>query len=107
MGDRASQMKREHVRQLEDSLSDATMQEEHHNTQIAALKAELRRLDANAKREGANLEYLKNIMLKFMTQEIGKEHMFKTIAVILQFSRTEIAEVDNKSASASWWGGSS
>ena len=68
---------------------------------------QVRRLDANAKREGANLEYLKNIILKFMTQEIGKEHMFKTIAVILQFSRAEIANVDKKASSSSWWGGSS
>ena len=104
---RALSVKREHVRQLEDDLNDATMKEELHNSESTALKEEIRRLDANAKREGANLEYLKNVILKFMSSEIGKDHMFKCIAAILQFSRTEVAEVDKKAAAAaSWWGSS-
>lgn len=41
--------------------------------QCAALKEEIRRLERNARREGANLEYLKNIVLRYLETSVGRD----------------------------------
>jgi hypothetical protein len=70
---RAASNTRQKLRDLETALDEATYKDELLNEQSQALKEEVRRLDANARREGANLEYLKNVMLRYLTQETGKE----------------------------------
>jgi hypothetical protein len=37
------------------------------------LQKEVLRLQRNARREGANLEYLKNVVLKFLESSVGRE----------------------------------
>ena len=47
----------------------------HSITQVAVLKEEIRRLERNAERQGANLEYLKNVVVKYMesSSAVGKD----------------------------------
>lgn len=87
---------RRQLRDLEIALDDATFKEELLQDQNEALKDEIRRLDANAAREGANLEYLKNVFVKYMTEDTGKEQSFLAISAILQFSRKEVAAIKPK-----------
>ena len=39
----------------------------------APLQEEVRRLERNSRREGANLEYLKNIVYKYMITDMGRD----------------------------------
>jgi len=44
-------------------------------------------------RETANLEYLKNIILHYMSSDkIGKDHMINAIATVLHFSPHEVSD---------------
>jgi hypothetical protein len=59
----------------------------------------------NAAREGANLEYLKNVLLAYMTNTVGKDRTVAAIATILQFSPAELSRVRHAAAlpASSWW----
>ena len=50
------------------------------------------RLKRLATKEGANLEYLKNVTLTYMlsTDFRSKEHMLKAIGMLLMFTRIEL-----------------
>lgn len=57
----------------------------------------LRQLERTKKRDGANLEYLKNIVLKYMeTQEHDK--LLPVLTTLLQFSPEEVAKVQEARA---------
>lgn len=47
-------------------------------------------------REGANLEYLKNVVLSYIlsTDTFGRSHMLNAIAAVLQFSPEEIEKIN-------------
>nr|CAG4650901.1 EOG090X04IO [Simocephalus serrulatus]SVE94179.1 EOG090X04IO [Simocephalus serrulatus] len=59
------------------------------------LHEELARLERNQSREGANLEYLKNVLLEFVLRSdpSSQSHMFNAIAACLHFSPKEIQRV--------------
>ena len=59
------------------------------------LHEELARLERNQSREGANLEYLKNVLLEFLLRKdaASQSHMFNAIAACLHFSPKEIQRV--------------
>nr|SVE85435.1 EOG090X04IO [Daphnia pulicaria] len=59
------------------------------------LHEELARLERNQSREGANLEYLKNVLLEFFlhSDPSSQSHMFNAIAACLHFSPKEIQRV--------------
>lgn len=59
------------------------------------LHEELARLERNQSREGANLEYLKNVLLEFFLRSdpSSQSHMFNAIAACLHFSPKEIQRV--------------
>ena len=59
------------------------------------LREEIVRLERNRSREGANLEYLKNVLLEFFLRSdpASQSHMFNAIAAILHFSPREIQRV--------------
>ncbi|XP_055591974.1 GRIP and coiled-coil domain-containing protein 1 [Uranotaenia lowii] len=69
-------------------------QEELHDT-IANLEEQIDRLERCKSREGANLEYLKNVVLSFLTSQDSesKKHMINAIAAVLKFSATELASL--------------
>lgn len=105
--ERAVTSTRAEIRELSDALSDSHYKEELRETELKALKEEIRRLDANKKREGANLEYLKNVVVEYMKDQIGHEQLIKAIATILHFSRKELAEIkaQQQKQTGSWFGG--
>ncbi|XP_039289204.1 GRIP and coiled-coil domain-containing protein 1 isoform X1 [Nilaparvata lugens] len=59
--------------------------------QTAILMASVARLERCQTREGANLEYLKNVVLSYLlnTDENRRSHMLNAIATVLQFSDQE------------------
>jgi hypothetical protein len=55
-------------------------------------------------KEGANFEYLKNVVLSYMlsADTASRDHMLKAIGAVLTFSEAEIQRV--RTYNASWWG---
>lgn len=80
------------LQQAQESAREAEEMMRLHNLQEAALKREIRELERTKRRDGANLEYLKNIVLKYMeTQEHDK--LMPVLTTLLQFSPEEVAKV--------------
>jgi hypothetical protein len=59
---------------------------------VAMLNFRLQRCQS---REGANLEYLKNVVLSFLlsSDSSSKRHMLNAIAAVLKFSSSELERV--------------
>lgn len=102
---------RKQKRELEIALRDlqvssGTKQEQLYE-EIDRLKEEIRKLDRSISREGANLEYLKNVTYKFLIchDPVGKQQMLNAITTILQFSPQEKTTV--QAQNKGWWGGAS
>jgi hypothetical protein len=68
-------------------------------SQVTLLNEELRsrnkELERASKRSGANLEYLKNMVVAWM-EEDSQDQVFQVIATILQFSPEETARIKEK-----------
>eukprot|EP00042_Codosiga_hollandica_P052339 m.662239 g.662239 ORF g.662239 m.662239 type:complete len:811 (-) comp58472_c0_seq15:1808-4240(-) len=75
--------------------------------QLEMLKGEIRRLERNASRGSANLEYLKNVIVKYMENTVNREQMLRAIATILEFSPDEIKRVQRTAGKSTWWPSSS
>lgn len=82
------------------AVSDA----EKHRDERQALREEIARLKRCQTREGANLEYLKNVVLSFLLSNDpnSKRHMCNAIAAVLKFSEAELEKVTEHSRN-SWW----
>jgi hypothetical protein len=93
---------RARVRELEGALGDLQDKAALQADQMGALKEEIRRLERNARREGANLEYLKNIILRFLESPVGRDQTITAISTILQFSPAELARA-KKANKPAWW----
>ena len=100
-----SQAKREHLhsvkldtrevafQQLQEKLSLKDLQLAQLQTANSNLRAETAQLSRVAKREGVNMDYLKDVMLKFITfpvQSPEKASLVPVIAMLLQFSPDEV-----------------
>ncbi|KAL0275517.1 UNVERIFIED_CONTAM: hypothetical protein PYX00_003343 [Menopon gallinae] len=77
---------------------------ERHRDERQALRDEIGRLKLCQTREGANLEYLKNVVLSFLLSNDAKSkrHMCNAIAAVLKFNESELARVRDHSRN-SWW----
>ncbi|XP_077295730.1 GRIP and coiled-coil domain containing 88 kDa [Arctopsyche grandis] len=77
--------------QLRDSQRDATIEKDRFKEVRRNLKEEIDRLRRIQSREGANLEYLKNVVLSYLlsTNSYSKRHMFNAIAAVLHFTDNE------------------
>nr|BAN20798.1 GRIP and coiled-coil domain-containing protein 1, putative [Riptortus pedestris] len=66
-----------------------------------ALRCQLDRFAHCQTREGANLEYLKNVVLSFLltNDTASKSHMLNAIAAVLQFTDSEKSKISQHS----WW----
>lgn len=82
---------------LRKALQDKATREEDLKEQIAQLKQEVDRLERCKTREGANLEYLKNVFISFLSSKSieGKGHMINAIGAVLQFTPAEIQIINN------------
>lgn len=71
------------------------------------LREQVRQLERSRSRENANLEYLKNVVYRYMicTEIGGKQNMLRAIATILEFSPREFETVRTLITSG-WWGAS-
>lgn len=92
------------VRQLQDRL---LQQGEQHREEVTALQTHIEKNFRDQSREGANLEYLKNIVYRFLTlpDSLGRQQTLRAILTILHFSPEEEQAVLRLPASGSWWPG--
>ncbi|XP_055880136.1 GRIP and coiled-coil domain-containing protein 1-like [Biomphalaria glabrata] len=99
---------RKQKRQLESAIRDLQLsmsqKEEKLRDEISALQERLAEVDRHTHRESANVEYLKNVMVKFLTStdSEGKKQMLKAVMTILQFSPSEKEMIKNAHARG-WW----
>lgn len=79
---------------------------ERHDEEAAQLRGQLDKLIRDQSREGANLEYLKNIIFKFLTLQdaSGRQQTLTAILTILHFSPQEKQSV-MRLQSPTWWSG--
>uniref|UniRef100_A0A8C0TZL0 GRIP domain-containing protein n=1 Tax=Cyanistes caeruleus TaxID=156563 RepID=A0A8C0TZL0_CYACU len=75
------------------------MEEEMHKQRDRALSCR------DKSREGANLEYLKNVVYRFLTlpDARGRQQTLTAILAILHFSPEEKLSIAKSSAHGSWW----
>lgn len=93
----------EDIRQLQGRL---ITNGERHDEEVAALRDRLEKLIRDQSREGANLEYLKNIVYRFLTLQdtSGRQQTLTAILTILHFSPQEKHDVMRLQGST-WWVG--
>ncbi|CAG5058773.1 unnamed protein product [Parnassius apollo] len=74
-----------------DCQREATIEKERFKEVIRTLKEEIDRLRRIQSREGANLEYLKNVVMAYLmsTDYAGRKHMLNAIAAVLHFTSSE------------------
>lgn len=78
-----------HILALQEEIEELERENHLHSQQEAMLKEELRNMDRTQKREGVDLTYLKNVILKLL--ETGEvEALLPVIGMLLQFSPEEI-----------------
>jgi hypothetical protein len=64
------------------------------------LKEEIRNLDRSEKRQGLNVDYLKNVVLKYL-EASDREPLLPVLTTVLQLSPTEVASLRKKTAQPS------
>ncbi|NXC32386.1 GCC1 protein, partial [Campylorhamphus procurvoides] len=91
--------------QLHQLQEKALAQEEKHREEVLALQGEIQKNLRDRSREGANLEYLKNIVYRFLTlpDARGRQQTLTAILTILHFSPEEKQSITRHSAQGSWW----
>ncbi|XP_066038676.1 GRIP and coiled-coil domain-containing protein 1 [Chamaea fasciata] len=100
---------RKRKRQLEVQLHQlqgrALAEEDKHREEVAALRGEIQKSCRDKSREGANLEYLKNVVYRFLTlpDARGRQQTLTAILAILHFSPEEKLSIAKSSAHGSWW----
>ncbi|XP_064942543.1 protein GRIP-like isoform X2 [Musa acuminata AAA Group] len=78
-----------HILALQEEIEELEHENRLHNQQEAMLKEELRNMERSHKREGIDMTYLKNVILKLL--ETGEvEALLPVVATLLQFSPEEI-----------------
>ncbi|NWU70808.1 GCC1 protein, partial [Pterocles burchelli] len=90
------------VHQLQEKV---LVEEEKHREEVSTLQSEIEKNFRDKGREGANLEYLKNIVYRFLTlpDSLGRQQTLTAILAILHFSPEEKQAVTKQSAHSSWW----
>nr|XP_009934924.1 PREDICTED: GRIP and coiled-coil domain-containing protein 1 [Opisthocomus hoazin] len=90
------------VHQLREKI---LVEEEKHREEVSALQSEIEKNFRDKSREGANLEYLKNIVYRFLTlpDSLGRQQTLTAILTILHFSPEEKQTIAKQSAYGGWW----
>lgn len=90
------------VHQLQDRLLE---EEERHLEEVGALRSHIEKNARDQSREGADLEYLKNIIYRFLTlpDALGRQQTLTAILTILHFSPEEKQVIMRLPSSGSWW----
>ena len=88
--------------ELETAVRDAESRELKHLEQLSFLQNEINRLDNSLARQGTNLEYLKNVVLQFVTGTGGKRReLFVPLSAVLKLSADE-SRLLSKSINPKW-----
>ncbi|XP_012280193.1 GRIP and coiled-coil domain-containing protein 1 [Orussus abietinus] len=68
---------------------------ERHKGEVSRLQAQIERLEACKSREGANLEYLKNVFVNYLSTSdtSSKRHMLNAISTLLRFTPDEVQKI--------------
>ncbi|BBH08092.1 Golgi-localized GRIP domain-containing protein [Prunus dulcis] len=78
-----------HILALQEEIEELERENRLHSQQESMLKAELRNMERTQKREGVDMTYLKNVILKLL--ETGEvEALLPVVGMLLQFSPDEI-----------------
>ncbi|XP_010557477.1 PREDICTED: protein GRIP [Tarenaya hassleriana] len=78
-----------HILALQEEIEELERENRLHSQQEAMLKAELREMERKQKREGVDMTYLKNVILKLL--ETGEvEALLPVVGMLLQFSPEEM-----------------
>ncbi|KAL8151822.1 hypothetical protein V2J09_021630 [Rumex salicifolius] len=78
-----------HILALQEEIEELERENRLHTQQVNMLKEELRSMDRTQKREGVDLTYLKNVIMKLL--ETGEvEALLPVVATLLQFSPDEV-----------------
>ncbi|CAA7057000.1 unnamed protein product [Microthlaspi erraticum] len=78
-----------HILALQEEIEELERENRLHSQQEAMLKTELREMERKQKREGVDMTYLKNVILKLL--ETGEvEALLPVVGMLLQFSPEEI-----------------
>lgn len=90
------------VRQLQERLLE---EGEQHREEVGVLQSHIEKNFRDQSREGANLEYLKNIIYRFLTlpDSLGRQQTLTAILTILHFSPEEKQVIMRLPPSGSWW----
>ncbi|KJE97367.1 hypothetical protein CAOG_09064, partial [Capsaspora owczarzaki ATCC 30864] len=78
-------------RELEERAAEVEERERKHLEQIQVLKDEIRRAERNDKRSNVNLEYLKNVVVRYMASPTAaaKQELVPVISAVLEMSPKE------------------
>lgn len=78
---------------------------ERHREEVGALQSHIEKNIRDQSREGANLEYLKNIIYRFLTlpDSLGRQQTLTAILTILHFSPEEKQVLMRLPSGGSWW----
>jgi len=89
------------LRELQLNMS---AKEERYQERIEELEDTIARLERMTTSEGANLEYLKNVVLTYMlsTDIASRNHMLKAIGAVLKLTKSEVSRVVEHNH-AWWW----
>lgn len=91
---------RKRILELEASLREKDRQllhvTEKHKEELKAVQTQIARLEACKSREGANLEYLKNVLINYLTtnDSSSKRHILNAISTVLRFTPDELEKVN-------------
>ncbi|KAM7121045.1 GRIP and coiled-coil domain-containing protein 1 [Molossus nigricans] len=90
------------VHQLQERLLE---EGERHREEVGVLQSHIEKNTRDQSREGANLEYLKNIIYRFLTlpDSLGRQQTLTAILTILHFSPEEKQVIKQLPHSGSWW----
>ncbi|EZA57902.1 GRIP and coiled-coil domain-containing protein 1 isoform X1 [Ooceraea biroi] len=80
---------------LREQLREMLHVKEQQQEETKMLKAHITRLEACKSREGANLEYLKNVFINYLTTNdaSSKRHMLNAISTVLRFTADELSKI--------------
>lgn len=67
-----------------------------HKEELKAVQTQVTRLEACKSREGANLEYLKNVFINYLTTSdtSSKRHILNAISTVLRFTQEELEKIN-------------
>ncbi|KAL6092434.1 hypothetical protein STEG23_037285 [Scotinomys teguina] len=90
------------VHQLQERLLE---EGERHREEVGTLQSHIEKNIRDQSREGANLEYLKNIIYRFLTlpDSLGRQQTLTAILTILHFSPEEKQVIKRLPSGGSWW----